>query len=198
MARRNTSFFVALALSLFIAFPAASYRERLIYSTEVGKCSLTVAVDDESHTLRLRVHPEREDCHIVKESMLSALKAAFSKTDAPKLEGTYSSLYIGRLIDYPWLSQYLAVTAYKDPAWDKKRGKPVTLGINKYVSNILSRNEITAEIEKAFAASGYRVISTTVEKVLVGGFGDVPLWQGKMAPGKLPYDAMVWFRLEKK
>jgi hypothetical protein len=43
------------------------------------------------------------------------------------------------------------------------------------------------------------VVSTTVEKVLVGGFGDMPLWrQGKMAPGKLPYDAMVWFRLEKK
>jgi hypothetical protein len=42
------------------------------------------------------------------------------------------------------------------------------------------------------------VISTTVEKVLVGGFGDVPLWQGKMAPAKLPYDAMVWFRLERK
>jgi hypothetical protein len=37
-----------------------------------------------------------------------------------------------------------------------------------------------------------------MEKVLVGGFGDMPLWQGKMAPGKLPYDAMVWFRLEKK
>jgi hypothetical protein len=42
------------------------------------------------------------------------------------------------------------------------------------------------------------VISTTVEEVLVGGFGDVPLWQREMAPGKLPYDAMVWFRLEKK
>jgi hypothetical protein len=65
-------------------------------------------------------------------------------------------------------------------------------------SDISSRKEITAEIEKAFATSGYRVISTTVEKVLVGGFGGVPLWQGKMAPGKLPYDAMVWFRLEKK
>jgi hypothetical protein len=197
MIKRNASFLLGLALVLFLVAPGASYQKQVIFSMEAGGCSLTVESDDESNTLRLRVHPEREDCHIKKESMLSALKAIFSKIDMSKLEGTYSSLYIGRLIDYPWLSQYLAVTACKDPAWDKKRGKPVALGINKYVSNIPSRKEITAEIEEAFATSGYRVISTTVEKVLVGGFGDVPLWQGKMAPGKLPYDAMVWFRLEK-
>ena len=128
--------------------------------------------------------------------MSSALKAAFSKTNTLKPEGTNSSLYIGRLIDYPWLSQYLAVTAHKDPAWDKKRGKPVALGINKYVSISSPEKEITAEIEEAFAASGYRVISTTVEKVLVGGFGAVTLWQEKW-PRKIAYDAMVWFRLKK-
>jgi len=198
MILRTSSALLALALILLMVAPVASYQQRVIFSMEAGKCSLTVEADDESHTLRLRVHPEREDCHIEKDVMLTALKAAFSKTDTPRLEGTYSSLYIGRLIDYLWLSQYLSATAYTDPAWDKKRGKPVALGINKYVSNILSRKEITAEIEEAFTTSGYRVIATTVEKVLVGGFGDVPLWQGKMAPGKLPYDAIVWFRLEKK
>jgi hypothetical protein len=129
--------------------------------------------------------------------MLSALKAAFSKTEPPKLEGNYSSLYIGRLIDYPWLSQYLATTAYRDTRWNKKRGKPVALDINKYVANILSRKEITVQIEEAFAGSGYRVFSTIVEKVLIGDFRSVPLYQGKMAPGKVPYDAQVWFRLEK-
>ena len=198
MIKRNASSLLGLALVLFLVVPGASYQKQVIFSMEAGECSLTVESNDEPHTLRLRVHPEREDCHIDKASMLSALKAAFSKTDTPKPEKTYSSLYIGRLIDYPWLSQYLSATAYKDPAWDKKRGKPVTLGINKYVSNILSRKEITAEIEKAFATSGYRVVAATVEKVLVGGFGDVPLWQGKMAAGKVPFDAMVWFRLERK
>jgi hypothetical protein len=197
MIKRNATSLLGMALVLFLVAPGASYQKQVVFSMEAGKCSLIVEVDDESRTVRLRVRPEGKDCHIEKESMLSALKAAFSKTDPPKLEGVYSSLYIGRLIDYPWLSQYLAVTAYNDSSWDKKRGKPVALGINKYVSNILSRKEITADIEEAFATSGHRVISTTVEKVLVGGFGDVPLWQGKMAPGKLPYDAMVWFRLKK-
>jgi hypothetical protein len=34
--------------------------------------------------------------------------------------------------------------------------------------------------------------------VLVGRFRDVPLYQGRMSPGKVPFDAMVWLRLEKK
>ena len=128
MIKRNASSLLGLALVLFLVAPGASYQKQVVFSMEAGKCSLIVEVDDESRTVRLRVRPEGKDCHIEKESMLSALKAAFSKTDPPKLEGVYSSLYIGRLIDYPWLSQYLAVTAFKDSAWDKKRGKTRSLG----------------------------------------------------------------------
>jgi hypothetical protein len=65
------------------------------------------------------------------------------------------------------------------------------------VNNILSGKKVTTEIEKALEASGYRVLAVTVEKVLVGSFREVLLYQGKMAPGKVPYDAMVWFRLTK-
>jgi len=36
------------------------------------------------------------------------------------------------------------------------------------------------------------------EKVLVGRFRDVPLYRGKDLPGKVPFDAMVWFNLEKR
>lgn len=185
---------------VFVFFPIApveSYQAQVIYSMEAGKCALTVESDKQSQTLRLRVHPEYNDCPISRDLMLSTLKAAFSKTKPPKPEGSYSSLYIGRLVDYPWLSQYLATTAYRDRGWNKKRGKPVALDINKYVSNILSRKEITVQLEEAFAAGGYRVMSTTVEKVLIGNFRSVPLYQGEMSPGKVPYDAQVWFRLEK-
>lgn len=130
--------------------------------------------------------------------MLATLSEAFSKTDPPRLEGTYSSLSIGRLIDYPWLSQHLALTAHKDKRWDRRTGKPVAMDINKYVSFILSEKTVTDQIEGALAGSEHRVVSASVEKVLVGGFRNVPLYQGEMAPGRIPYDAQVWFRLEKK
>jgi len=73
----------------------------------------------------------------------------------------------------------------------------VAMDINKYVSQLLFRKELIAQIEAPFTKGGYRIVSVTVEKVLVGGFREVPLFQGKMFPGKVPYDAQVWLRLEK-
>jgi hypothetical protein len=190
----------AAVLLLCLSVPAlvGSYQERLILSMEAGDCSLRVEADDQSHALRLRVHPEQPDCGITKEAVQSVLKAAFSKTASSNVEETYSSLFIGRLIDFPWLSQYLAATAYKDKGWNRTRGKPLSVGINKYVAAILSRPEVTSQLEETFGDSGYRIASVSVEKVLVGPFRDVPLYQGEMLPGKVPYDCMVWFRLEKR
>jgi hypothetical protein len=71
------------------------------------------------------------------------------------------------------------------------------LDINKYVSQLLFRKELMAQIEMVFEKGGYRVVGVTVEKVLVGGFREVPLHQGELAPGRVPYDAQVWFRLER-
>jgi hypothetical protein len=105
---------------------------------------------------------------------------------------------MGRLIDYPWLSQYLATSAHRDRGWDPRKGKPVAMDINKYVSQLLFRRELMAQIEEPFARGGYQVIGVTVEKVLVGGFREVPLYQGKLYPGKVPFDAQVWFRLRKE
>ena len=191
-------FIFALILLLALPVVGTAYQERLILSMEKGQCSLRVEADDQSRTLRLRVHPEDPECHITRDAAYEILKAVFSKTDPPKLEGTYASLFLGRLIDYPWLCEYLASSAYKDPRWDKNKGKPVSMNINKYVSAILFSREVTAQFEEAFGNSGYRVRAVSVEKVLVGSFSDVPLYQGKMPLGKIPYDAMVWLSLERR
>ena len=198
MIQRNLTFLLVTLLICLLSAPSVSYHARVISSMEAGKCRLTVEADDQSRTLRLRVHPEHNDCHITRDAMLATLSEAFSKTDPPRLEGTYSSLSIGRLIDYPWLSQHLALTAHKDKRWDRRTGKPVAMDINKYVSFILSEKTVTDQIEGALSGSEHRVVSASVEKVLVGGFRNVPLYQGEMAPGIIPYDAQVWFRLEKK
>jgi len=176
----------------------ASSQERVIVSSKVGECDLTVESNENQHTLRLRAHhPRYKGCHIDQNSMVSVLTAAFLKNDSPKLEGSYSSLFIGRLIDYPWLSQYLATTAYRDRGWDSKKGKPAAMDINKYVSQLLFRKELMAQIETAFEKGRVRVVGVSVEKVLVGGFREVPFYQGEMHPGRVPYDAQVWFRLER-
>jgi hypothetical protein len=176
----------------------ASAQDQVIVSTNVGDCVLSVEANDHWHTLRLRAHhPQGRGCHIDKDSVVSILSVAFSKTDAPKLEGSYSSLSFGRLIDFPWLSQYLAIAASRDKAWDAKRGKPVAMDVNHYIAQLLSRRELLTQIEPACAQGGYRIVKVSVEKVLVGGLREVPLYQGAMEPGLVPYDAIVWLRLEK-
>lgn len=194
---RSLSIFM---LIFFLALPAVSlsYQERLIYAEEEGLCSLRVEADDRDRILRLRVHPGHPECYATRDSMQSTLRAVFSKTDPPKLEGVYHSLFLGRLIDYPWLCEYLAVTAYKDPRWDRKKGKPVSTDLYKYVSAILSRREVLSQFEDAFEDSGYTIRAVTLEKVCVGRFSDLPRYEGKILPGKIPLDAVVWFRLEKR
>jgi len=124
-------------------------QDEVIVSLKVGECSLTVESNDKWHTLRLRAHhPKYKGCQITRDSMFLALSTALLKTESPKLEGSYSSLSIGRLIDYPWLSQYLAVTAYSDDGWDSKRGKPVAMGINQYMAKVLSTKELMTQIER--------------------------------------------------
>jgi hypothetical protein len=83
------------------------------------------------------------------------------------------------------------------PAWDAKRGKPKTGDLNGYVARLLARKAITAPINETLVPCGYRMRSVTVEEVLVGSIRDMPLYQGKVVPGKVPYDTQVWFRLLK-
>jgi hypothetical protein len=198
MMNRISSSLLVFILVFSLSGTIASSQERVIVSSKVGECDLTVESNEKWQTLRLRAHhPNYKGCHIDKHSMVSVLTAAFLKNDSPKLEGSYSSVSIGRLIDYPWLSQYLAITACRDQRWDPKKGKPVAMDINKYVSQLLFRKESMAEIETAFERGGVRVVGVSVEKVLVGGFGEVPFYQGEVCPGRVPYDAQVWFRLGK-
>ena len=163
-----------------------------------GNCVLRVEADDQSHTLRLRLLPEGPTCQVTQAAMHTILKAVFAQTDPPKLAGPYTSLFLGRLMEYPWLSAYLATSAYHDRQWDRKLGKPVTMGLYRYVRSILSRKEVTAQFDEPFGDSGYRVVAVTVEKVGVGGFADIPLYAGPRRPGKVPCDALVWLTLEKK
>ena len=188
------------AVILLIVFPAisAGYQERLIQSMGDGKCTLYIEANDEERILTLRLNPLAPECYATKDAMQKLLTEVFSKTDPSKLEGSYATLALGRLNNYPWLCEYLATSAYKDPRWNKKKGKPVSMDLYKYVSSILSRREVLSQFEDTFGNSGYRIKALTLEKVCVGRFSDLPLYEGKILPGKVPVDVVVWLRLEKK
>ena len=191
------AFMVALICSQLP--PIARSQETLIAAAKVGECQLGIEANERWHTLRLRVHhPTHKSCDVDKESMLSVLDAVFSIPDSPVATGNYSSLSMGRLVDYPWLSRYLVDVARGDRKWDSKKGKPAGMDINKYVSLLLFTKDLMDPIEAVLAKGNYKIISVTVEKVLVGSFREIPSYQGSGFPGKVPYDAQVWLRLEKR
>jgi len=195
--KAKTGLSVLSFVVVILGFTATALsQEEVITSSKVGECSLTVEANIRWNTLRLRAHHrEGRNCLVDRDSMLSVLSEAFSETGLSKSERVFTSLAIGRLIDYPWLSQYLAIAAREDRKWNAKRGKPVALNVNQYVSEVLSRKEVLGQVETIVAKSGYRVTGVSVEKVLVGGLREVPQYAGDMAEGLFPYDAQVWFRL---
>ena len=155
-------------------------------SMNVGECRLSFHVDDRWKSLGLRPwHPQHQPCSIDPKSVSKLLKNGLRKK--PKNFELYTSLSIGRLIDYPWAVEYLAETALQDPSWDVKRGRP-RLGeyYNDYVKRILNAKSVIEPFQKGLQSSGATIVGVSVEKVLLE----------KRPGGKLPIDAQVWFQLE--
>ncbi|MFO7707486.1 MAG: hypothetical protein R6V84_04870 [Desulfobacterales bacterium] len=189
--------FLAGGLLLLASLPCLG-SESVILSVPAGECTLSLGAVDNWPSLRLRAaHPGHRPCFIGKADAVSLLERAFGDAH-PALNGrVFTSLAMGRLIDYPWLAQFLALRAARDPGWDVGAGKPAQVDINRYVAELLFSPEVVRELEAPLRAKGYRITGVTVEKVLVGGFENVPQIEGPHRTGKIPFDAQVWFRLER-
>ncbi len=185
------------AALLFLAIVPATAGEAVIAFVPSGECTLSLEASENWPALRLRaVHPDHRPCFIDKASVIRVLSQAFAKPHPEVVSRLFTSLAIGRLIAYPWLVQFLALRAAYDPGWDAVAGKPLKVHINRYVADVLSSPEIVMEIETPLREQRYRITGVSVEKVLVGGFENVPQLEGPRPKGKIPFDAQVWFRLE--
>jgi hypothetical protein len=175
----------------------ASAGESVIASVSAGECTLTVEAAENWPALRLRAgHPDHRPCFIEKAAVIQVLAQAFSEPHPILIARTFTSLAIGRLIDYPWLVKFLARRASQDPQWNAAAGKPRRVSVNRYVADVLFSPEIVSEIEAPLREQGYRITGVSVEKVLIGGFDNVPQREEPGRWGKIPFDAQVWFRLE--
>jgi hypothetical protein len=187
---------LASVLLLGASIPAPA-GEPVIASIPAGECTLTVEAAENWPALRLRArHPAYRPCFIDKAAVVEALTQAFAEPHPILVSREFTSLALGRLIDYPWLARFLALRAAQDPNWDAATGKPRRVHVNRYVADVLFSPEIVSEIEKPLHGLGYRVAGVSVEKVLVGGFDNVPQSEGSAQKAKIPFDAQVWFRLE--
>lgn len=196
---RNCTCILLAGLLVAVWFPPAlAYQERVLVSVSEGSCTLRVEVDEQTHALRLRVLPEAPSCVFTPTSMHNMLGAALAQAGQEQPAKVFPSLFLGRLVDYPWISHNLAAFAATDSRWDAHKGRPVSGHFNGYVRAVLARPGMLAPIDQVLAANGYRVRAVEVEKVLVArcrelGSPDA----GLRCPGRVPFDAMVWLVLVK-
>jgi len=171
--------------------------DRVIAAAAAGECTLRVEAAGNWPSLRLRVwHPQHTPCGVDSSAVLRVLEQAFADLPSAEPGRVFTSLALGRLIDYPWMARFLAESAGRDPSWDAAAGKPRRGDINRYVADVLARPEIIGPLEEPLRRHGYRIGGVSVEKVLVGGFENVPGWDGPRRNGKVPFDAQTWFRLQ--
>jgi hypothetical protein len=188
------AFLVALS-AMQIAVPARA-DDVLLASLPVGDCALRVEMrTQEPNVLLVRAsHPHYAGCQIDEASLRGALGQALSNPVAQ--QARYSSVFLGRLVDYPWLSTYLARAAAADPAWSPRAGKPARGDVNGYVGALLSRPVVTDRIQPPLEAGGYRIAGASVEKVLISPARELPGLGEPPVAGRLPFDAMFWLRLQ--
>lgn len=178
--------------------PALAYQERVLVSVTEGNCTLRVETDDQSRTLRLRVLPGAPACAFTAATVHSVLGTALAQANQERPGEVFPSLFLGRLVDYPWISLALATFAATDSRWDRRKGQPIIGHSNGYVRAVLARRGMLAPIDQVLAANGYRVRAVEVEKVLVARCRELGSRDtGLHCPGRVPFDALVWLVLAK-
>jgi hypothetical protein len=180
--------FVALALAAALV-PAAAAR---------AECNPHHEIESTS-SMRLRA----DGCTLSVPDTAAALDALLTEAwGGKRMPVDRASLSLGRIVYYPWLSKSLAEAAMKSPVWEPDKGRGRRSNDNSAVASLVDTQRLLMPLNATLARFGAKARAGSVEKVLVGKVGETdelaPLAGQKLADGKkLPFDAILWLRLEK-
>jgi len=111
--------------------------------------------------------------------------------------GSFQSIFLGRIVEYPDLMSYLVNRSRSDSLWLRSKGRPRKGGVNLYVQTILATHPLIGKMNRLLKKVGYRISGVSVEKVLVGRYKDIPRYHGQKFTGGLPFDAQLYVLLKK-
>jgi hypothetical protein len=100
------------------------------------------------------------------------------------------------------MSQRLAIAAKGSPHWDPVKGKTTAGEVNLFVRDLANERMIYPEIKDLFAAYGWDIKVTSVEKVLIARAGKLPSFgilksHGIRRTDALPFDFQMWFSVSR-
>lgn len=166
-------------------------------SLALNSCSLgiehgcSVRIEDNKFETGFSVRLSKSDCRIEEEHYRRTIQRWINerRPNAPQLEG----FYLGRIVNYPWISQYLASEAIRNSEWDLMTGTSHGTHPHDLVKSILIQEEFQYRLGIPFANTPYDIGDVEIEKVLIQDAGIV-LKDSKKS-GKVPYDAQLWISL---
>ena len=165
---------------------------------ETGKvCKPVISASTRENIIIVRPHENAFLVCTLTQAQLHDLISGFLR-EPEHQQMEFRSIFLGRLVDHPWLSKYLAGHALAHADWDRKKGRPAAgiNYINHFVRDVLSTPELLTRIQEPFVGSGYTVVGASVEKVLVSKANEIA-WLDIHESALVPYDALTHFILKK-
>ncbi len=183
---------IYIAILLFIVSLYSLADEQIVLNRQANDCSLRTEIDYTWQVLTVRaLHPDHKRCNIDKNDLVEIISQTLDTLKKNNNLDTIRSIFIGRLVDYPRLSEYLQKQSVNNDNWDIAGGKPRAGSINTYVGTLLLKAGVITEINTVLAPYRLKIKGVSTEKVLVT---ETAVPKGKR--GKVPYDALVWFVLD--
>ncbi len=187
-------FIVGLAM-LVVIFPASSKAQSAILSRlALDSCQAQLEADVRWQVLTVKISPL--GCPLTRDQLLSLFRRAISGNDSLLQRHRFNSIFLGRVIDYPWLSDFLIRQALRDSAWSKKQGRPRRQNINTYVARLAGKHPFIEKLNSVLANIHYKITGVSVEKVLVGRYRQLHDYTGPEFKGGAPFDAQIYLLLQ--
>lgn len=188
------------ALSVLVSAGPVAADGVVLYRGAVKACVVQATAEAQWQTVALRLEKPAAaglSCRLDREDTLDALARSLSALAAEGGNVVYRSIFLGRIVDYEWLSRHLAEAAARSAGWSGATGKPKAGATpNSVVARLLADAEILAAASAAAEPAGYRVTGVSCEKVLVSGSGLEALQPDWVPAGaRLPFDALCWLML---
>ena len=121
---------------------------------------------------------------------------------SPSTAPDITSLSLGRAVNFPWISRFIADAALQTPGWAVRVARTKIGERDKLAKPVLHDPALLQRLAVPFADSRYVVIGLSYEKVL---FGRADKYASQLTykaasnqavtTVKVPYDAQLWLRL---
>ena len=172
-----------VCVGLSVTPVAVTADDAILHSGVYGQCPLQL----ESHndTLSIRVQSR---CVLSRTDFTAFLRVALAALPSDQL---YTSLFLGRVVEYPWVSEQVVQAAQREVIVPHMKAA----ALHSFVQSVLMQPAVSELFSVPLARQGYRVKAASVEKVLVAlpGARPVPPW---VSPdSRLPFDALWHYTL---